>query len=151
MNQEEIQKSLMEFERSRGQLMQVSQQKQQMQFQLSVIKKTLEELNSTEEKKVYQAIGNIMILKDVKAVKKDLQEQKETLDVRVKTVQKQEDALIDKLNKLKADIEAAAPQIKQAMEATEGQEAKEEKKEEKKKDEGKKQEEAAAGLSSLFG
>jgi prefoldin beta subunit len=133
VNQEEIQKSLMEFERSRGQLMQVSQQKQQMQFQLSVVKKTLEELNTTEEKKVYQAIGNIMILKDVKAVKKDLQEQKETLDVRVKTVQKQEDALIDKLNKLKADIEAAAPQIKQAMEATEPKEAEEEKKEEKKK------------------
>ena len=135
MNQEEIQKSLMEFERNRNQLMQVSQQKQQMQFQQSVLKKTLEELSKTEEKKVYQAVGNIMILKDVKEVKKDLQEQKESMDVRVKTMQKQEDALIEKLNKLKADIEAAAPQLKQAMGGEQAEtetEEKEEKKEKKK-------------------
>jgi len=107
MNQEEMQKTLVEFERNRGQLMNVTGQKQQLQMTVATLTKAIEELGKTSEKKVYQAIGNIMILKDTKAVKKELTDQKESMDLRVKTLQKQEDALIDKLNSLKAEIEGA--------------------------------------------
>jgi prefoldin beta subunit len=107
MNQEEMQKTLMEFERNRGQLVNVSNQKQQVQLNVNVLGKALEELDKTSEKKVYQAVGNIMILKETKTVKKEMKEQKESLELRVKTLQKQEDALIDKLNSLKTEIEGA--------------------------------------------
>lgn len=127
MNQEEIQKTLLDFERNRGQLLNISNQKQQMQFQNTTLKKAIEELDKTEEKKVYQAVGNIMILKDVKEVKKELREQKDSAELRVKTLQKQEDALIDKLNKLRSTIESFQAAA-QAPKAEEEKEAKEEKK-----------------------
>ena len=37
----------------------------------------------------------------------DLKEKKESIDLRVKTMQKQEDSLVNKLNKLKSEIETA--------------------------------------------
>lgn len=97
------------FEQSRNQLMNVSGQKQQFQLQATAMQKALEELAKTSEKKVYKAVGNILILSDVSQTKKELEETKETLDLRVKTLQKQEDALVSKLNSLRAKIEGITP------------------------------------------
>jgi len=108
MNQEEIQKMAMEFERNRAQLMGLSQQKQQLQLQARAIGESLGALKETKEKKVYKAVGNILIFSDVAKVKKELTDQKESTELRVKTMQKQEDAMVDKLNKLRADLEKAA-------------------------------------------
>jgi prefoldin beta subunit len=94
-----------QFERSRMQLMNVSGQKQQMQIQSMTMKQALEELAKTKEKKVYKAVGNILIQDDTDKVKKDLQEKKESIDLRLKTVEKQEESLINKLNKLKSELE----------------------------------------------
>lgn len=110
MNQEEMQKNIADFERNRQQLMIVSSQKQQLEMQNKIIENALDELKKTKEKKVYKAIGNILLLSDVKDVEKELKDQKETGELKTKTLQKQEDALIEKLNKLKADIEFASGQ-----------------------------------------
>ena len=101
----ELQDTINEFERNRIQLMNVSAQKQQLQFQSNTLQASLDELKKTKEKKVYKAVGNILILSDTKNVQKELREQKDSADLRVKTLQKQEDALIEKLNKLKSQIE----------------------------------------------
>lgn len=105
MNQQELQQNIAEFERNRNQLLNVSSQKQQLQFQSNALNASLEELKKTSEKKAYKAVGPIMVLCDVKDLQKELGEQKESADLRVKTLQKQEDTLIEKLNKLKAKIE----------------------------------------------
>jgi len=126
MNREEMQKAIIEFERNRAQLINISNQKQQLQMHSAILKNALDELKKSAEEKVYQLVGNIMILKDKKQVEKELEEQKETTEMRIKTLQKQEDALMDKLNKLRADIEASQQTIA-------AEEQKEEKKEEKKK------------------
>ncbi len=97
----------MEFERNRGQLMGLSQQKQQLQLQARAIGESLDALKETKEKRVYKAVGNILILSDVAKVNKELTEQKESTELRVKTMQKQEDAMVDKLNKLRAELEKA--------------------------------------------
>lgn len=104
---ENIQQSLMEFERNRNQLLGVSAQKQQLQVQSQTLKLTLEELEKTTQKQVYKTVGNIMILSDTVKVKKEVKERKESADLRLKTLQKQEESLINKLNKLKGEIEAA--------------------------------------------
>ena len=65
------------------------------------------ELKDTKEKKVYKAVGNILIQTDTKKMEKELSDQKETVDLRIKTVKKQEEAMLEKLNKLKSEIEAA--------------------------------------------
>lgn len=102
---QDINESIVEFEKNRNQLMSISAQKNQLQMQLTILEKSLEELEKTSEKKVYKAVGSILILSDTDDVKKDIASQKESTDLRVKSFQKQEDVLTEKLNKLKHAIE----------------------------------------------
>jgi len=99
-----------EFERGRSQLFGISSQKQQLQIQSMTIKQALDELAKTKEKKVFKAVGNILIQSETAKVKKELQEKKESLDLRLKTMQKQEDSLMNKLNKLKSELESGQKQ-----------------------------------------
>lgn len=104
-NPQPSREEIMQFEQSRNQLMGVSNQKQQFLAQSATLEKALEELEKTNEKKVYKAVGNILILADTQETKKELKEAKEIVDLRIKTLQKQEDVLVQKLNKLRAQIE----------------------------------------------
>jgi len=104
---EEIQAKAMEFERNRSQLMNVSAQKQQLQMQHTALANSVEELSKTKEKKVYKAVGNILVQAETADAKKELQEKKESVELRIKTLQKQEDSLVNRLNKLKSEIESA--------------------------------------------
>ena len=94
-----------EFRRSRQQLLNISSQKQQMQFQASAMQSALAEIKESKPKTVYKAVGNILIEKDAKTVEKELKDAKEGIDVRVEALQKQEDSLVNRLNKLKSQIE----------------------------------------------
>ncbi len=109
-----VQEQIIEFERQRQLLMNLGMQKQQLQVSLSGTEKAQEELDKSKEEKVFVAIGNILIQKDKKAVESDLKEQKETMELRLKTVEKQEESTLAKLNKLKSDIETAADKAKTA-------------------------------------
>jgi len=100
------QAKIAQFERSRMQLMNISGQKQQLQIQSLTLKQALDELAKTKEKKVYKAVGNILIQSDTIKVKKELDEKKNSVDLRLKTLQKQEDSMVNKLNKLKSEIES---------------------------------------------
>src|SRR3989338_7810984 len=90
---------LLDFEKSRNQLLTVTAQKQQLALQANTMEAALEELKKSKEKKVYKAIGNILILSDAKTVEKEI------TDLRLKSLTKQEENLIEKLNKLRAKIE----------------------------------------------
>ena len=101
----DISKTIAEFEKTRSQLMGMSAQKNQLQVQSELLAKSVEELKNTKEEKVYKAAGNIMILTSRDSALKDVESQKESVDLRYKTVDRQETNLIDKLNKLKMEIE----------------------------------------------
>jgi prefoldin beta subunit len=103
----DLQQKIVEFEQSRSQLLGVSNQRQQLQMQSQMLKLTLDELAKTDQKQVYKAVGNILILSDTDKVKEEIKERKESTDLRVKTLQKQEESLVNKLNSLKSEIEAA--------------------------------------------
>ncbi len=102
-----VQEKIMEFQKAREQLLVVSSRKQQLQMQASMVQNALKELNETSQEKVYKLVGNILIEKNTKDVKKELEELKNQLDARIETLQKQEDSLINRLNKLKEQIEEA--------------------------------------------
>ena len=105
--QQSKQQSIAEFSRNRDQLISISSQKQQYLLQSATLKLSLDELEKTTEKKVFKAVGNILVQINTEDAKKELADQKETTDLRIKTLQKQEDATIQKLNKLKSEIEKA--------------------------------------------
>lgn len=106
MANEDFQQLAVDFDKNRRQLISVTAQKQQLQMQTSGVNASIEELEKTKEKKVYKAVGNILVLSDASKVKGELKEQKESLELRIKALQKQEDTVLDKLNKLKAKIES---------------------------------------------
>jgi prefoldin beta subunit len=103
----DLNKNIQEFERSRVQLAAIENQSNTLSMQSKFIDEALKELKETKEEKVYKAVGNILILSDSKKVMKELEEQKETIALRLKTIKKQEEAVIDKMNKLKNEIENA--------------------------------------------
>ena len=105
MAEMENQQDVQEFVRKRQQLLTISNQKQQLQAQHAALEAALKELSESAEPKVYKAIGNILILKDITDVKKELSETVEQADLRVKTLAKQEESLVNRLNKLKAGLE----------------------------------------------
>ncbi|MBI5553546.1 MAG: prefoldin subunit [Candidatus Diapherotrites archaeon] len=94
-----------EFERNRNQLMMLNSQKQQLQMQSAGFEMAIEELSASKEKTVFKGIGNILIPKDRTETLSDLKKQKETSDLKIKTIEKQEKMLTDKLNSLKTQIE----------------------------------------------
>ncbi len=102
----DLNKLIQEFERGRIQLSSIENQLQSLQIQSRVVSEALKELKDSKEQKVYKAVGNILILSDAKKVEKELSEQKETLELREKTVKKQQETMLDKLNKLKVEIES---------------------------------------------
>ena len=77
-------------------------QKQQFQLQLAEIDSALKELETTDE--AYKIVGNIMALTKKEELKKDLKEKKEVVELRVKTMEKQETQIKEKASKLQEEI-----------------------------------------------
>ena len=77
-------------------------QKQQFQVQLVEIESALSELDSTE--KAYKIVGNIMVEAEKNELKADLQSKKEMLELRIKTMERQESQVRDKASKLQSEI-----------------------------------------------
>jgi len=115
---EELQRDVLEFQRGRQQLMSVSGQRQQLQLQSSTLGAAMDEMDKSKEETVYKAVGNILIKKKTSEAKSEIKESKETLDLRIKTLSKQEESLLNKLNKLRAKIEKEAGPIPDDMEGT---------------------------------
>ena len=77
-------------------------QKQQFQVQLVEVESALNELNNAE--KAYKIVGNIMVETDKSELNNDLQSRKEMLELRIKTMEKQEAQVREKASKLQSEI-----------------------------------------------
>jgi len=77
-------------------------QKQQFQAQLIEVESALKELDSTEE--AYKIVGNIMIKSKKEDLKKDLESKKEIVELKLKTLEKQEDKIKDKAKQTQSEV-----------------------------------------------
>ena len=77
-------------------------QKHQFQSQLVEIRSALEELETSETS--YKIIGNIMVDSKKEDLKKDLESKREMVELRVKTIEKQEEELKEKTKKLQGEV-----------------------------------------------
>ena len=77
-------------------------QKQQFQMQLVEVESALSELENTN--KSYKIVGNIMVEADKNELKSDLNSKKEMLELRIKTMEKQESQVREKASKLQSEI-----------------------------------------------
>lgn len=77
-------------------------QKQQFQSQLIEIDSALTEMKDTNE--VYKIVGNIMVKGEKEKLKKDLDSKKEIVELRIKTIEKQEKDIKEKAKNLQSEV-----------------------------------------------
>lgn len=83
-------------------LQQLLLQKQQFQSQLVEINSALKELGSTE--KAYKIVGNIMISAKKSDLTQDLSQKKEIVELRIKTIEKQEKLMKEKASAMQKEV-----------------------------------------------
>ena len=81
-------------------------QKQQFQLQLIETDNALAELEKAKPP-VYRMVGELLVEKPVADLKKELKERKEELELRIKTVEKQENKSREKAQELQKEITSA--------------------------------------------
>ena len=77
-------------------------QKQQFQVQLVEVDSALNELDNTQ--KAFKIIGNIMVETEKEELKSDLRSRKEVLELRIKTIERQEAQMRERASKLQSEI-----------------------------------------------
>lgn len=105
----QLQDQITRLQQLREQLSILSQQRQQIDIQLKEIDEALTELkNTTDKTPIYRSIGSLLIkVKDKKELTTELSSNKETLELRKNTIEKQEGRSKEKLTELQSKVENA--------------------------------------------
>jgi prefoldin beta subunit len=104
-----VQNQIAQFQQIQQQLQAVLNQKFQMDAQVREMRRTTDELNKApQDVVIYRSIGSLLIKAESKeAVLKEIEEDKETMEVRVKTLERQEKSLKDRYQVLQDQLNKA--------------------------------------------
>jgi prefoldin beta subunit len=98
----ETQESISKLQLIEQNVQQLLMQKQQFQAQLFELESALKEIDKTED--AFKIVGNVMIKADKAALKQELSQKKELIDLRLKSIDKQEKQLKDKAESLQKEV-----------------------------------------------
>jgi len=103
----QLQDQINRLQQMRMQLQMLMQQRQQVDLRLREIEEATTELEKTDDKTaVYKSIGSLLIkTKGKNDVLKELKENKESLELRKSTLEKQEGRTKEKLNELQSKVQ----------------------------------------------
>ncbi len=102
----QLRHQLAQFRQVQQQAQALATQKQQLQLTLRETERALEELGKLEAgATVYKSVGGILVKADREATQKKLSERKETLDLRIKTVERQEERVINRLREIRDKLQ----------------------------------------------
>jgi prefoldin beta subunit len=101
-----LQNQIAQYQQLQQQIQVLSSQRYQFEAQSKEVARAIEELNALpEDAVIYKNIGSLLIRSGNKAsVLKDLTEQKETLEVRMKALEKQEKFLRERYQALQEEL-----------------------------------------------
>jgi len=104
-----LQNQIAQLQQLQQQLQAILSQKFQIEAQLRETERTMEELEKTpDDHTIYKNVGSLLIkVKDKETIKGELQEEKETLEVRVKTLDRQEKQLRERYQGLQEQLSKA--------------------------------------------
>jgi prefoldin beta subunit len=105
----QVQNQLAQFQQLQQQLQVLASQRLQLEAKLREVTGTIEELGKVgPETPVYRSTGALLVrVEDREGLKKELEEQKETLEIRVNTIKKQEKSLGERYEDLQAKLSQA--------------------------------------------
>ncbi len=98
----ETEKKIQELQLMEQSLQQFLAQKQGLQMQVVETESAIEALDETEN--AFKIVGSIMIRADKEHLKTDLTEKKETAELRMKSIEKQENLIREKAEKLQKEV-----------------------------------------------
>lgn len=102
---EETQGKIRQLQMREQELRQLQMQKQTFQLQMMEIESALKELQGAKE--AYKIIGSVMVLTKKEDLEKDLDEKKETTELRISSLQKLEAKTREKAETLQKDVMAS--------------------------------------------
>ncbi len=103
-----VQNQLNMLQQLQQQLQTILQQKAQYELAVREAKRAQEEIkDSADDAVMYMSVGTVMMQKKKEAVNAKLTEKVETLELRIKSLEKQEKMLQGKFEQLQAQIKAA--------------------------------------------
>lgn len=102
----QVQNQLRQLQQLQQQLEITVQQKLQIEIKLRETENALEELGKIEgEETVYKSIGNLIIKANKENLIKELKEDKETTEIRKKSIEEQEKRLKDRIEELQNKLQ----------------------------------------------
>ncbi len=112
----QVQNQLAQLQQLKVQIESVGRQKMQVEALLRDSENALEELEKLDKKSViYRDVGELMIKADKEEVMADLSEKKETYDLRLKTLERQEERVQKKYQQLQQQLREALGGVTQSM------------------------------------
>jgi prefoldin beta subunit len=97
-----------QFQQLQQQAQVLLNQRQQLEILLRETERALEELGKLQaDAVVYKSVGTLLIKSGKAEVEKQLKEDKETLDLRIKTVQRQEERAVQRLQEMQGKLDSA--------------------------------------------
>lgn len=114
----QLQNKLAQFQHMQQQIQVISSQKFQLEAQLRDTERAITELEkASKDTPIYKSVGSLMVkAEDKESVEKELSEKKETLDIRIKALDRQEKHLMEKYQTLQQELSKAI----QGAKSTEG-------------------------------
>ena len=118
---ENVQEKLNLFQQIQQQVQALSQQASQIDMSIRETERTVEEIkNSGKDTVLYRAIGSIMKkVEDIDKLRKELEEEKETMEIRNKSLKNQ----IEKINEELVEMQKKLAPVVQSVQETSGQNA----------------------------
>jgi prefoldin beta subunit len=104
----QLRHQLSQFQQTQQQAQALMAQKQQLELALRETERALEELGKLKEgATVYRSVGGILAQAERPEVEKQLKDRKETLDLRIKTVERQEGRMVKRMNEMREKLQEA--------------------------------------------
>lgn len=102
----QLRHQLAQFQQIQQQAQVLMGQRQQLEILLHETERAMEELQKlAEDTVVYKSVGTILVKSEKKTLEENLKEQKETLDLRVKTVARQEERTLERLKEMREKLD----------------------------------------------
>lgn len=102
--EEEVKVLVAQFQAYQQQLQALIAQKESLKLQSLEIERALEELKSHKQAYAYKVAGPVMVRKSVEELKKELEEQKENLELRLKSVERAEERTLKRLKEVEEKL-----------------------------------------------
>ncbi|MDI6883842.1 MAG: prefoldin subunit beta [Hadesarchaea archaeon] len=104
----QLRHQLAQFQEVQQQTQVLLAQRQQLELLLRETERALEELGKLpEDAVVHKSVGTILVRSNKGELQKELTEQKETLDLRVKTLERQGERAVQRLREMRDKIDEA--------------------------------------------